>query len=785
MRLLEFSDSDYEIHNRTKLDQILVELCHQIIKGKQHDPIKYGMVAACVLDPKNRTVFGINEAAENNKRRHAERVAMDRYVEQHGEIPKGSIIITTLSPCNEYNTHMADERYGESCTDIINNSMVRKVYCGYQDPSQDNEHNEYTLEQTSNSDVKELCKKFADTFLDNAHKNLSENTAAGITKAFNSLGDPVYANLQRVALLAMQGRQSEAAGRLQTVIKHADPAVQKKITDAVNNIKPVTINGRVADSNTLDKSKQHNDWIINTFIPWVQSLLGEQGVAEGLEDNGISFKVQKGKNKFATTLSVGSNPVGVYQYDATTGRSIAEVYPEFKGKGLGKLLVLHAIYTAAELGLDFQEDESRTSEYDNVLDSLSSNGYIVDDDGYWYVTGEGEQYLQQSMKQGIAEGESNDTAISLSKLGKFHPGADTLAQFVPERATAQYALHPDKWESTFYSLTNKDSDKLKYYGPKKISIPPGTLVGDMAIANKFYRAKTTVEKQQYAEAYKQSLKPYPVDVGEYRMPELLIPRQGVVEGFPQPGESSGKAKQFNPNAKVQTKEMTLDQILATVKGIPYVNNVVDDWDAKDYSWGVTKKVIEYAQYLQKNPQSVANLPPLVVIDGQLNDGAHRLSAINLLQKRMDPKNPLWKQVKLKVNFGTSADVASEQGVAEGSEPQVGDAVYYGKRLVGWFKGYSEHGKIITEPNYEEMGDEYANRDVYWDPQDKITIKPEQGVAENFADGKNPERKGLAKRSGVNTKASVSSLRNTAKHSSGEKQRMAHWLANMKAGRAKK
>jgi hypothetical protein len=57
--------------------------------------------------------------------------------------------------------------------------------------------------------------------------------------------------------------------------------------------------------------------------------------------------------------------------------------------------------------------------------------------------------------------------------------------------------------------------------------------------------------------------------------------------------------------------------------------------------------------------------------------------------------------------------------------------------------------------------------------------------ENFADGKNPGRKGLAKRSGVNTKASVSDLRKTAKNSSGEKQRMAHWLANMKAGRDKK
>lgn len=59
------------------------------------------------------------------------------------------------------------------------------------------------------------------------------------------------------------------------------------------------------------------------------------------------------------------------------------------------------------------------------------------------------------------------------------------------------------------------------------------------------------------------------------------------------------------------------------------------------------------------------------------------------------------------------------------------------------------------------------------------------LIENFADGKNPGRKGLAKRSGVNTKASVSDLRKTAKHSSGEKARMAHWLANMKAGKEKK
>jgi GNAT superfamily N-acetyltransferase len=142
-------------------------------------------------------------------------------------------------------------------------------------------------------------------------------------------------------------------------------------------------------------------------------------------DKKISFKVQKGKGKFSTTLTVNNFPAGIYQYDSNTGRSIAEVYPEFKGKGLGKLLVLHAIYTAAKLGLDFQEDESRTAAYDNVLDSLSSNGYIVDDDGYWYVTGDGEQYLKQALNEASgyipSEKEKNDPRFKTALTVDVHP----------------------------------------------------------------------------------------------------------------------------------------------------------------------------------------------------------------------------------------------------------------------------------------------------------------------------------------------------------------------------
>jgi hypothetical protein len=54
--------------------------------------------------------------------------------------------------------------------------------------------------------------------------------------------------------------------------------------------------------------------------------------------------------------------------------------------------------------------------------------------------------------------------------------------------------------------------------------------------------------------------------------------------------------------------------------------------------------------------------------------------------------------------------------------------------------------------------------------------------ENFADGKKPGRKGLAKRSGVDCSKSETQLRKIAKNSSGEKQRMAHWCANMKGGK---
>jgi GNAT superfamily N-acetyltransferase len=60
----------------------------------------------------------------------------------------------------------------------------------------------------------------------------------------------------------------------------------------------------------------------------------------------------------------------------------------------------------------------------------------------------------------------------------------------------------------------------------------------------------------------------------------------------------------------------------------------------------------------------------------------------------------------------------------------------------------------------------------------------QGMAENFADGKNPGRKGLSKRVGIPKKTTLAKLEKIAQSSTGERRRMAQWQLNMRRGKKK-
>ena len=295
--------------------------------------------------------------------------------------------------------------------------------------------------------------------------------------------------------------------------------------------------------------------------------------------------------------------------------------------------------------------------------------------------------------------------------------------------------------------------------------------------------------------------------------------QGMAEGVPQPGESSGAPKQFGPDAKIESRHMTVKQIISSIPGVPYYNNVVDDWDAKDYSWGVTKKVIEYATYLKDHPESLSQLPPILVLNGKFEDGAHRVSAIWLLQQRMDPKNPLWANAKLNVQF-------VKQGVAEGLEQdylsQVPNLIWKPVSRSVWNtiqdEGLDEEQDAPTHTDWvmasltispedaqalqafdSDAIEDFNRFDIHlksrypgltdlidYDNGTVTIVKPsrEQGVAENFADGKvkGKSRPGRVKRAGASCAGSVTDLRAKAKKYSGEKAKMYHWCANMKGGK---
>ena len=202
-------------------------------------------------------------------------------------------------------------------------------------------------------------------------------------------------------------------------------------------------------------------------------------------------------------------------------------------------------------------------------------------------------------------------------------------------------------------------------------------------------------------------------------------QQDVEEGIPQPGPSSGAPKQFGPDADIQTRQMTVKEIISSIPGVPYYNNVVDDWDAKDYSWGVTKKVIEYATYLKNHPESLSKLPPIIVLNGKFEDGAHRVSAIWLLQQRMDPKNPLWKSAKLNIQF-------VKQGVAEAKQKGVDDKA--SSKMYDWLMYHGSGYADSREPNDEMLGNKLLGLAYHLDKGNKSFKDVEDWIFANIKQG---------------------------------------------------
>jgi len=163
--------TDYEIRNYHKLDKLLEGLCDLVDKG-QHANKNYGMVAAGILSLKYPYMSRLNRPGEDGKRLHAEHAVINDFINKYGEIPEGTVILTTLSPCNK---HM-DERDGPSCADLCDRYGIKKVYCGFIDPTQhrgEEDHRHYNLIETQSADIRARCQEYAESFLGNVSEGLN------------------------------------------------------------------------------------------------------------------------------------------------------------------------------------------------------------------------------------------------------------------------------------------------------------------------------------------------------------------------------------------------------------------------------------------------------------------------------------------------------------------------------------------------------------------------------------------------------------------------------------
>lgn len=156
---------DFQIHSTKKLDRLLAICCKMVLSKHRRNPEYWGMVGACVLGTDGRIAFGVNHQVDGG-RDHAEVVALENYIEKYGAgALDGAVVVTTLSPCSTD----IDQPGGRNCVDYLEDCGIKKVYCGWSDPTQDGTDNylgkSFHVMETRDSQLSSICKEMAQTFL--------------------------------------------------------------------------------------------------------------------------------------------------------------------------------------------------------------------------------------------------------------------------------------------------------------------------------------------------------------------------------------------------------------------------------------------------------------------------------------------------------------------------------------------------------------------------------------------------------------------------------------------
>jgi len=109
-----------------------------------------------------------------------------------------------------------------------------------------------------------------------------------------------------------------------------------------------------------------------------------------------------------------------------------------------------------------------------------------------------------------------------------------------------------------------------------------------------------------------------------------------------------------------------------------------------------------------------------------------------------------------------------------------------KLVKGWVPSEEDHIAAI-EAGYNAMKNTGDVKDAAKAISDTFNeIQRQQGVAENFADGRNPQDKGDSARHGIRKGMTIAQLKKirSSKSASPRKKQLAHWQINMRQGRKK-
>jgi hypothetical protein len=116
------------------------------------------------------------------------------------------------------------------------------------------------------------------------------------------------------------------------------------------------------------------------------------------------IKTTKNPNGFTIDLMVDGKHVGQYTHarEDDIVRNQAEIFPEYRAKGYGTMLLLAAIKTAGDLGLDFEEDtQSLTPAMSRIYDELDDSGMIYGGSGAWAISPGGESELEDFLNEDL------------------------------------------------------------------------------------------------------------------------------------------------------------------------------------------------------------------------------------------------------------------------------------------------------------------------------------------------------------------------------------------------